>query len=677
MSPDRGAYFRARYDLAAALACVILSMSPALAQDGGPIIVGEHEKLKTFALDNFDAAIEAFWRTQTDDSTPASGPKFRDTETLFRQILLLNTDGYIGHPNLVLLDLSARLQLSQEDINAESTGLNDQNNENITEYNLSALVLRRSKLPLTVYTRRAQTLLTRQFGSTLDNITTEYGARLDIKSDFAPNQIQVFRREQEQTGRFTGTDFLLTQDSVAWHGRLKPINGHRMWWDYTFSSVDQSGPLQAPNTFQRHDAFLNHTYDFGPEARNNLRSSLRFFKETGSFPIERLRWDESLQLRHTQKFETRYDLLYDQQTRRVTKQTLWRGAARFRHELYDSLTTTGQLGTSLLNITDTGFESTQLFGNLGMEYTKIVPLGTLLATANLSFNSQDDSERGSAILISREPHNFGISGLVTLNRRNIVASSIVITDSSGLILYTEGVDYTVRDFTENIEIRRVLGGAIASGQAVLITYDVGPEPASKTDTLGYGVTIRYRFEEGRLKGLSPYLRYRDQSQDRTGRGIGNLPVSDFQDLVLGVDYDIWRIGLSAEHQIHDSRISPFTLTRLTGRYSQRISRRDSLLVSAYYQSTNRTDENARNTVTNVTARWNTKVTERVRSSVVGTWRREEDNVGTSSDGFDLNIDLTWRYRQTLLYATIRNSVVNSTTRDNTSQTLLFGLRRDF
>ncbi len=681
MIPERAGFFRPRFHAAALLACVALAGFPALAQaqeqDGGPIIIGERKKLKFFALHDFDAAIEAFWRYQSDETDPINGPKSKDTESLFRETLFLSSDGYIGHPNLVLLDLNAQLRLSQEDISRETTGFNDQTSENINEYDMSALILQRSNYPLTVYTRRSQTLLSRQFGSTLDNITTETGARLTIRSEFAPSQIQIFRREQEQSGRFTGTDFLLTQDTLAWHGRIKPINGHRLWWDYTFSNVDQSGPLQVPNSYQRHDAFVNHTFDFGPEAEHNLRSSLRYYKETGEFPIERLRWDESLRLRHSKEFETRYDILYDEQTRRTTRQTLVRGAASFRHELYDSLVTTGQLGTSLLEIASDNYSSTQIFSDLGLEYTKIVPLGTLLATANINFNTQDDSDRGTTIQVSREPRNFGTSGLITLNRRNIVAGSVVITDASGLILYIEGVDYTLRDFIENMEIRRVLGGAIAAGQSVLITYEIGPEPASKTDTFGYGITLRYRFEEGTLKGLSPYLRYRDQGQDRVGRGVSNLPVSDFQELVLGVDYDFWRIGLTAEHMIHDSTISPFTRTRLTGRYSQRISRRDSLLISAYYQDTDRTDEGVRSSITNVTARWNTQVTERMRSSLVGTWRREEDSVSSDSDAFDINLDLNWRYRQTQIYCTLRNSIVNSDIRDNASQTLLVGIRRDF
>ena len=49
-------------------------------------------------------------------------------------------------------------------------------------------------------------------------------------------------------------------------------------------------------------------------------------------------------------------------------------------------------------------------------------------------------------------------------QRNIVMDSIVITDAAGIVVYAEGLDYSLRSVGEQIEIRRVLGGAIAEGQ---------------------------------------------------------------------------------------------------------------------------------------------------------------------------------------------------------------------
>lgn len=662
----------------AMLAYVLAATPSAFSQeDGSPIIIGYREDLKLFEFESFRASIEAYWRYRNDESTDSMGVTTKSTETLLRETLNLSGEAYIGNPNFVKLDLDINLQLSQEDIDSNEVGGTSQTAESINEYDFNAIILQRSDTPLTLYSRRSQVLLDRQFADSLDSITIEHGARLTVRSELMPSQFHYFHREQTQTGRFSGSDFDLTQDSFAWQGRTRPTNGHRVWWDYTFSNVEEAGQLQVANSFTRHDAFVNHTYDFGTESQNSIRSSLRVFQETGKFPIDRLRLDETLRLEHAPNFETKYVYMFDRQDRRNNNQTIHRGIFSFRHDLFESLTTTGQMNASRLSIDEDGFESTEFNGNLDLKYHKIVPLGLLDATVGFSYSQQNDGERGSSLFVTDEPHTFGVSGMIVLSRRNIVASSIVVTDATGVIIYIEGSDYTVREFADSVEIRRTLGGNIAAGQSVLVTYEIGPEPESTTDTLGVGFTVRYRFVEGPLKGLSPYMRYRDQSQDRSTVGLIALPDNDFYDLIIGLDYDIGRISLTAEHQIHDSTLSPFETTRFEGRYTNRISNRSSVSISAYYQETDRVDEDLQTTITNITARWTARPTDRIRSSLVGVFRREEDNTGTDSNAFEAALDLNWRHRQTMLYCSLRNSMVDSSTRESTFQTFTFGARREF
>jgi len=666
-----------RAALIAACGACIGPSTLASAQSDGPIIIGETRKLEWFKVESFRASIEAYWRYRDDESTDASGVKTKDTESLIRETLNLSGEGFLGDPNLVKLNVDLHFQLSQEEINSQASGRNDRTGETLSEYDVSAIVLQKSKLPITVYSKRSQVLLDRQFADSLDSITSESGVRVSLRSDLMPSQFLYFHRDQDQTGRFSGTDSSLSQDSIEWQGRLVPSNGNRMWWDYTYSKIDESGQLLVPNSFTRHDAFFNHIYDFGDESQNHLRSSLRVYKETGKFPIEQIRINESLEYEHTPHFDTKYIYLFDQQKRRLSTQTLNRGMASFHHELFDSLTTTGEIGASQLRVSEGNFESTQYFADLELRYRKLVPLGVLDATTNIDYNQTSDGERGSSIFITAEPHSFGSSGLFTLNRRNILPGSIVLTDIAGIVTYIQGSDYSVIVLGESIEVRRVLGGNISAGETVLVTYEIGPEPASDTTTTGIGLTVRYRFEEGMLKGLSPYFRYRDQSQDRTGlSGIG-LPRTDFQDFVFGVDYDLGAFSMTGEHQIHDSVISPFERTRLEGRYIRPINRNNSITVSAYYQDTDRVDENLQTTITNITARWNAQPRDHFKSSLVGIWRREEDNSGLDSQAYEVSVDLNWRLRQTSVYCSLKNSVINSNTRDSMLQTFTFGARRAF
>ncbi len=677
MSLERSDRMRFRMLLTAIFVCFNSICTVTTAQDGGPIIVGQREKLKAFELESLHVSIEAYWRSRLNDSTDALGVNTKTTENIFRETFTIGGEGFIGDPNLLKLDLSLSLRLAQEDIDSSDSVDSSRTSETISEYDASAVLLQRSNTPLTLYSRRSQVLLSRQFSESLDSISTEHGARLLLNADFMSNQFQIFHREQIQTGRFFGTDSDIVQDSFAWQGRVKPLGGHRFWWDYTLSNIDESGQILTANSFIRHDVFVNHTYDFGTTSQHSIRSSFRLFKETGNFPVNRVRLDETLRLEHSKDFETKYTYMFDQQTRSLSEQTNHRGVASFRHDLFDSLTTTGQVGSSIFMLSEGSFESRQYFFDLGTKYQKIVPHGLFNASVNMNYNHQDDGERGSSIFITDESHTFGASGFVVLSRRNIVASSITVTDQAGIVTYLEGADYTLRILSDSIEVRRSLGGSISAGQTVLITYQIGPEPENTTDTLGFGATVRYRIVDGPLKGLSPYLRYRDQSQDRSTIGFVPFTGNDFNDFIFGLDYDIGKISMTAEHQIHDSTLSPFNSTRLEGRYTNRISNRSAVSISAYYLNTDRTQEDLQTQIANLTARWTAKHGDQLRSTLVGTYRREEDSGGSNSDAYEVVFDLNWRHRQTLLYCSLRHSFLTGDSRESTSQTFTFGAKREF
>ena len=237
----------------------------ATAQNDGPIVIGGAPELETLIFEDLSIAIEAFGRRRVDQIDPTFGPKTRDVEDLFRETLELSSRGYIGHPNLVELDLLGRFWLEQEDLDSESLNMRERSLESINEFDVSALILRESKAPMTFFARRDQVLLDRQFGSSIDNLTTEYGTSLRWRDEAFPSFFRYFHREQEQSSQFGITDFQITQDTFEWQSQARPGDGQLLTWDYSFDSVEEQGQLRRANSFDRHDGLLVHTYDFGNE----------------------------------------------------------------------------------------------------------------------------------------------------------------------------------------------------------------------------------------------------------------------------------------------------------------------------------------------------------------------------------------------------------------------------
>lgn len=656
---------------------VLLPALPVSAQGDGPIIVTRTTKLEFMSLENIRYAVELFFQSQVDENDPAGGPGVRDTETLYRETFEISGNGFFGHPNLVDFNFKGRLQLSQEDFDLESENVTRTSDEFLDEFDFSALFLKKSEAPFTLYARRSQALIDQQFGGSLDSVTTEFGVRLNLALKGMKNRLEYFHRTQDQTSRFGRNDFFLTQDTFQARGDFRPDDAHQLIWDYTFDSIKESGDFRPTNNFDRHDAFLVHNYHFGPENRSNLRSSFQLRSETGASPVDRLRVDERLFLWSDKNFDTTLNYVFDHQSRAGTKQTLNRGSAKFRHQLFESLTTNFEIGASHLELDADDFTSEQFHGRISFDYLKKIPLGTLDATVNVSHNRQDDSERGGTINILDESRTFDVADRITLNRRNIILTSIFITDLTGFIIYAVGVDYNVTFFGDRVDISRRLGGSIGAGQTVLIDYQVGPEPGGRITTDSLGVAVRYNIQEGAFRGVSLYMRLLDLDEDRPV-GLGpNLPEADLRELVYGVEYNIDQLRLLGEMQRHDSTLSPFDKTRLEATYTHRFDNRGQLALSAAYSKVEGRDDDFDFSISTLSVNWDQPLTERLRASFYALWRDERDSNGIDSQGFEQRLELNWRYRQTSVFASFRNISTDSDLNDTSFQTLIVGFRREF
>lgn len=667
--------------LIAMITCALPLARRCYAQDEGPIIVGVEREWDAIKFNPANFVLELVARYEDDQVQTPGQPRRRDSELLLTQALIASTTGHIGHPNFFDFSLAGTFGLTERWVNSDTFNRDEQSLESLLGYDVSTLIFRQSDAPVTLYSNRTQTFINRQFGDSLDSVVTQHGARLALRSPTTPMTFHYFHREEEQSSDLDAADFTIIQDTFEWLGQWNVDPNQQLIAEYTFDNVNESGTLRPTNSFVRHNALATHNLDFGHDNEHNLRSTLMFYSETGDFPIDRLRLDEALRLRHTPRFETIYNYSFDWQQRPEADQMFHRGSAGFRHRLFESLVTNFDVGASSLEVSPANFTSTQVFGNLNFDYHKRVPFGRLSAALFGALSRQDDSESGIGFFITDETYFFGTSGLIILNRRNVDPATIHITDSSGLITYAEGVDYTVTVFGDRVEVRRVLGGNISEGETVLIDYLVTPEPANTTDTVVAGGSARYDFEEGWLTGLGLYVRYAHQDQDRRSDGPEALIEANVDDLTFGGDYRIGYVTLSAERQIRDSTLSPFNATRLDARYVHPLGLGSSLTLNASYDEIDRTEEDLRTTITSVGGRWSQRLTDRLSMNLAAIYRHEEDSGlsggGIEVDGFEQQIDLTWRYRQTTIYGSFRNAFLNSNVSDSTFQTFMLGLRREF
>lgn len=661
----------------AALASAALAQSRPPPNAEGPVIVGDNKPAwKLLDMGKVNATLDFLGQYRNDHLTSSTGSA-STRETLFRESLELSTTASIGHKNLIDLSATGKLELDQRSIHSDLLGQDSNEQDYLGAYDIRALILGTGPAPLTIYSKRDQTTIDRGFGSRLDQTVNENGAILQLQSQVAPTTIQYFHRTQDLHDSFFLTSNNTTQDTLTAQSNLRLTAHQRLDLNYTLDAINENQPGFFKDSFSRHDANIVHTLTFGGDIpTNELRSSLRFYSQSGDFAQDNLRWDELLTLQHTRTFDTRYHAIIDRQSSNDADQTLYRGEATIRHRLFDSLTSTATAGAQRL-VAPLNFTSDDLFASGQLDYTKKVPLGKLDASVGLSYDAQDNSERGGVLSVTNQAATASILQPIVISRGNIVAGSLVLLPSVGGFPYQEGIDYTVTYLPDRVEINILPGSAITDGQSVLTSYDIGAEPGSQIDTLGTSASTRYSLTQGALQGLSTYVTYRTIDHSLQSSNPSAFFLDDFQNLLVGIEYARVGLDLRVEGEKRWSNVAPFDRFRALAQYNQPLDRDSSINLDLSHESINYPLQNNRIDIDRATARWNHRLNEAFAFKVRLDYRDQRDRLNVGTQAFEQGLELTWTRAQTTVYGSIQNSFIYGPSSDRTSQLLQIGIRRTF
>lgn len=644
--------------------------------DGGPLIVGEsRETWSGFKLLRWDGGLTYRYQ-QTDEELEQTGqPTQTDNETRHRYMLDLNGEAIIGHRNLFDLTGSVQLGLEQIEIDSSGQSFTDSEDDFLALFDLNALILGTSKAPVDVWARREQENLDRAFAGSIDQTITEYGIGTRWMTEAASTTFRLYQREQSLKGGFDSIDSTITQQTFSAQSNIRLTPTSKLDLSYVFDRITED-QLNYQDEFDRHDFSLVHTQGFGGEAvPHELRSSLRFYDQSGKQEQTRMRWDELLTLRHTEDFETRYQTLVEQFDVGDQSQLQLRGQAQAIHHLFESLTTTVTVGGQHLGLDD--FTSDELFTSLRFDYTKKVPLGQLEAAVGGAFNSQTNSDRGSTLSIVNETHRL-VDGFPTIvARRNVIASTVRVTAIGGFPTYIEGIDYSLVVFTDRFELRSLIGGAIVNGQSVWVSYDVGPDPGNDIDTTSLNVSLRYSITQGALDGLAFYTRYNKVTQELRSGDPNLITLEDLDDLLLGIEYERGGFTGRYEYNDHDSTFDPYSLHRVQLLYSRRIGLASRIVAEASREMIDfrRQNEEVVFDRASITSTWRLSQSTELLAALQ--YRNEDSSDDGVTQGFDQKLGVNWQYGRTSVSGAFKNSFVDSERSTNTAQFIEIEVTRRF
>jgi hypothetical protein len=386
-------------------------------------------------------------------------------------------------------------------------------------------------------------------------------ATLSLKSGPLPTQFTVAREITNQTQMGFGEN---RDTENTWAQITTNHNTAHSTSNLTYKYLDGRETDEEVSTVtsqfvtkrEVQTASFNNVLLFGEGNWATLTSRAALQDEKGTFPWEALTEDELLVLKHSNSLSSQYGFDYSRTTVGTATTEATALQAGLTHQLYESLTSYGRIYGSHQ---DFGGPTEDIEGfSLSETYRKRIPWGTLTVEAGGGYAVTDNRTQPGVTSIVNENQTLSDGFTTFLNNPNVLASTVVVTDTTGAITYHLITDYTLIPHGTLTEIQRVPGGFIANGATVFVRYQ-----------FQNGLPIKYgtRDLHGRVtldlfKHLSLYVS-RTSLENTLLSGTDEGQLQNLEETLFGATLRWDPATLTAEHEIYDSSLSPYVSDRVS------------------------------------------------------------------------------------------------------------------
>jgi hypothetical protein len=649
-----------------------------LFQAGCQVTVGDRQR-QLVSHERIKGAVELDAVRQI-DKRKTNGDSNKSTRTDIKEVLRLSTRGDIYHRNLLIYTAGVGLGLRQQRF--ASDGRSDTAEGSFDEYDLTAQLLQAKPYPISLYTSRADDTQGRSFSGSVRTQTERSGGLMGFRviEDW-PMKFQYSKddTQQDSLGSIFRDSYTRTDERFRYS--VAHDFGDSSSARFAFERQDIFNRRLTSSSNLKVDRYdLSHDLLFGGESQHRLDSDFFLFDYSGISNETRLRWQELMRLRHRPNLWTNYTFQFTQSRQEGAGNKETFGQVGFRHELYKSLVTTGEVFASKSEITRQ-VDLNERGGRLGFDYRKNNPWGLLLSSYSTSLTRFDQTGGGDIGRVDDEPHTFVVAGLpeIQINRRNVDAASIIVADNTG-IPYDISLDYRVEENSGITSIVVIVGGkiyddAVANGGTIdlLISYNFFVEPEQKTDIHTQSLSVRQRLHSG----LAFYYRHR-RRDEQISSSVTDITPDEFRINIYGAEYSDRGLYLRAEYEKQDSTQIPTTTKWFQANYGWIVNygTRANLRVSNLWNDFGGDNPHEVEVLT-AGGTLSSRFTE--RHTLVGSvdYRREQDTSFGNTKGFQFDIGLKYDYRQLSISTGVEFDMLSQDGDDRDTTFYYFRLRRRF
>ncbi len=542
-----------------------------------PFFFAAAVEAQTFRLGRWEGALDGVTEYSRQDTTTGGQPgPSSETFRTAERLSLRNAGAYIYDPRLVTFTLGGSFGLNQERLSFDGTTAT--RSGTLYGYEAFAGILSEAPYSLNLFANRDQSITSQIFGGRTEIVRENRGGTLFAKRIYVPSSLtlrQELLKEETRTGStVSGLD--QTSSVITYQGDRGWENSEA---SLRYEFIDLADRLFPNLSYQSHEGSFYYGLDFGPELNRRWDSRVWFFTRSGATPLTTGTVDETLRVDHTERLQTdyRYFLLRLGTVGGAT--TTHTGAFGLRHRLYESLTTSFRLDTTIQTLP--GGERETYRGRLDLAYSKRLPWdGRLNIGLGGGMQFDDQRFRLAETFVPQETHVAGTPFALPMQLANpfVITASIVVTKTAfgplppGCIAppgpptpLVLGRDYTVRtvgDVTEIVPIpcAGVIPG-INPGDTIAVDYRFAvPRSLSfTTATWRADASVDYRW-------VRPYLIFERIDQNLVSGQDGRF-LSDVRSATAGTElrYDGQRLqaSLLGEVQHYTSRPVAYDAARST------------------------------------------------------------------------------------------------------------------
>ncbi len=486
-----------------------------------------------------------------DESHETGSGTVEETEKSLRESLGLRARGFWYHPKLLLYEFGGEFGLEQRDI--DSTGgrgraVDDQN----VFFDGRVRLFKDLAYSGEVYARRTETRTRQTFFETTEAVVQEQGVNLFAREWWIPTTVHAHHYDYSGRGAF---DYQEDRDQVSLSG-TRSRDRSQIQYRLELNRVDLASSGQS---YDDVNASASTSFLFGDRKQTRWTTNGYLRDQSGTIDSRTSGLGSQLHigLRANLASDTSVRLTRTELSGAKSDTTFL--TSGLTHQLYQSLNTNlaGRISTTKADESDVH----TVGGILQLNYRKKTPVGRLSIRYRHDYYIQDENSVGGPASVIDEAHVYQPGQILLLDQFGIDVTTIVVTDDTGLIVYTEGVDYVVTTVAGRVRLDIPPGSLISPGQTILVDYLYTPNPDLEFANLGRDLNILFTMPNR----AELYLNYGTVDQSlRSGIDTGVLDDSTRKS--AGVRGYIGDLTTGVEYESYDSRFVPFDRTRLYAVY---------------------------------------------------------------------------------------------------------------